>query len=280
MSIVVDNTSFSRWQRQVSHRFGRKFSKELRIPEQLWCETFPCHWAYLTDICSSTMDLAWSLTGMDRFPEGSWVLAMTQTCGRGQFGRRWDSGAGNLFATLRLPDTAADAEGLLPLAAGLVIAEELIAQGISPQIKWPNDILIRNRKAGGVLIEHRNGCIMAGIGINIQTAPGFVANTQGSCLPPCCLTQFKSEMEVHDFWYSLVQRFEQSFAGMLAAPADLKVRLEKILAFNDEWVEICQGSRKRLACIKGIDRSGGLILMDGNGIETLYSGQIVPRMIY
>lgn len=109
-------------------------------------------------------------------PHGSVYFADEQTAGRGRGGHRWDSqpGAGlYVSALLRLP-LPAERLSLLPLAAGLAQAEAIQAvAGVSIDLRWPNDLLIGDRKAGGILVESKlDGGALAfavvGIGINVH----------------------------------------------------------------------------------------------------------------
>ncbi len=127
----------------------------------------------------STNDSAFE-TGRDRTdPEGIVVVAEMQTKGRGRLGRSWISPAGvNLYFTVLLnPPFTPEVALILTLAAPVAVASAIIKQtGLLAQIKWPNDIIINGKKAGGVLIEMKAGTNAArllaiGIGINVNMSP-------------------------------------------------------------------------------------------------------------
>jgi BirA family biotin operon repressor/biotin-[acetyl-CoA-carboxylase] ligase len=112
-------------------------------------------------------------------PEGALVVADHQTAGRGRLGRSWDAPAGTalLFSLLlkpppqrRLPE--------LSLVAGVAVADALERMlGLSVQIKWPNDVMLRRRKVAGCLAEVRDGAVVLGIGVNVdQTADELPPN--------------------------------------------------------------------------------------------------------
>ena len=97
--------------------------------------------------------LRWAASGV---PEGALVGADHQTAGRGRHGRRWtDTPGQNLLVSLVLrPTLAPDQLGLVPLAAGVAVAEALERTlSLAPQLKWPNDVLLGERKVGGLLLE-------------------------------------------------------------------------------------------------------------------------------
>ena len=123
----------------------------------------------------STMDLLHELAsgGAD---EGTVVVADEQTSGRGSRGRSWRSPPGGLWlSALYRPGMAAAVE-LLSLRVGLAVAEALEAMGSGLiAIKWPNDLMLDDRKLGGILCEARwqgeaLDWIVAGIGLNVTNA--------------------------------------------------------------------------------------------------------------
>ncbi len=115
--------------------------------------------------------------------EGIAVLAWEQTAGRGQYGRTWQTAAGDgvLLSVLLSPPPALRRPAVLTAwAAVAVCAVVREVTGLPPRIKWPNDVQVRGRKVCGILIEQ--GCArtglttVAGIGLNVrQTVQAFAA---------------------------------------------------------------------------------------------------------
>lgn len=112
-----------------------------------------------------------------------WVVAGTQTQGRGRHGRVWTSPPGNLYASLLLVDPCEPAIApQLGFVAGLALHDAVAAlTGLTaPQLglKWPNDLLLDGAKLAGILLEgHRVGggasfAVIIGIGLNVAAAPG------------------------------------------------------------------------------------------------------------
>ena len=109
-----------------------------------------------------------------------WIVAARQSAGRGRQGRQWESGAGNLYATLlvSLPvpaDVAAQTSFVAALAVFDLAAGVLTDAG-KLALKWPNDVLLDQRKLSGILIEtvaHDQGytTVAIGIGVNLAHAP-------------------------------------------------------------------------------------------------------------
>lgn len=110
----------------------------------------------------------------DGTPPGLVVVADRQSAGRGRAGRDWEDaraghGPGSLLCTAVVADPAAHGV-LVPLAAGVALADAIRRQGARPRLKWPNDVLLEGRKAAGILVErHPVGdghVLLVGTGVN------------------------------------------------------------------------------------------------------------------
>lgn len=116
------------------------------------------------DTLATTQEPARSL------PHGGVVACELQTAGRGRLGRAWECphGTGVMFSLALEPSTPVER---LP-ALSLVIADAVCdAVGLDSQVRWPNDIVIADRKLCGVLAEHRDGKLVAGVGLNANLGP-------------------------------------------------------------------------------------------------------------
>lgn len=129
----------------------------------------------LLDAVPSVLDVAHEL-GARGAGTGTLVLADEQTQGRGRAGRSWYSpkGAGIWLALLLRPGES-PAGGALAIRAGLAVVESLWARAgsLGAALKWPNDVIVSGRKAGGILCEARwsgprLGWVAVGIGLNVQ----------------------------------------------------------------------------------------------------------------
>ncbi len=146
---------------------------ELEIRKHLTTQLFGRK-IYTFDLIDSTNLKVRSLAA-DGESEGVLVIAEEQTSGKGRMGRRWHSDPGqNLtFSILLRPRISPERVGLLSLLAGVGVAEavEQITT-CSPDCKWPNDLLLSNRKFCGILSETAgNGtapAVVMGIGINVN----------------------------------------------------------------------------------------------------------------
>ncbi|WP_034791478.1 biotin--[acetyl-CoA-carboxylase] ligase [Hyphomonas beringensis] len=110
--------------------------------------------------------------------ENCWLVAESQTAGRGRLQRPWLSSSGNLFSSafFREPGGISIA-ARLPFATALAVSDmaAIIAPGAPVKLKWPNDARVNQAKLSGILIETggqgQDFWVVAGIGINIAECP-------------------------------------------------------------------------------------------------------------
>jgi len=117
-------------------------------------------------------------------PEGALVVADHQTAGRGRLGRTWEAPPGKalLFSILLRPPPERNVPEL-SLVAGIAVADALERMlGLSVQLKWPNDVMLRRRKVAGCLAEVRDGVVVLGIGLNVNQTREELPENAGSLL--------------------------------------------------------------------------------------------------
>jgi len=237
------------------------------------------------DSIGSTNDEAarWADTGA---PDLALVVADEQTRGRGRAGRQWFTPAGSALAfslVLRFI-TPVDPPNLLArltALASLAVSDALILNyHLHAEIKWPNDILIRRRKAAGILTEaHWLGselsAVILGVGVNVgaQSVP-FVSELL-----------FPATSVEEEAGYS-VERFEL-LAAILNHLLDRREGLEgeallqdweSRLAFLGEWVQILDQERILEGRLLGLNPDGSLKLASRAGqVVSILTGDIRLR---
>lgn len=116
------------------------------------------------------------------YPHGTVVVADTQTAGRGRFRRQWFSPPGrNIYMSILVRPEKTERRlsdfSVLPMLAGIACARAIQSvTGLPVCLKWPNDILLEEKKLGGILVESRieapgtelNAFFIIGIGINVN----------------------------------------------------------------------------------------------------------------
>lgn len=241
-------------------------------------------------ICDSTNIRAQLLAGeagQNAVRSSAWVQAVSQSAGRGRRGRPWVSRPGNLYAShLFYPTAPRDALRRLPFSVALAIVEALVAEGVNPEsvtCKWPNDILIHDRKVAGILIESAMQAgqdidhIVIGIGINLAHAPDdarfpatSVTDATGvSIAPEALLQDLARTLAVHlESWQSAP--FEPVRQAWLARAWGLG-RRQRITMGSGAGNNA--GSFE--ARLKDLAEDGALVVMLDDGREKrLYAGDV------
>ena len=151
-------------------------------------------------------------------PEGALALADFQTAGRGRLGRTWEAPAGAaLLSSILLKPPADRKLPQLALVAGVAVAEALEELlGLSVQIKWPNDVMLRRQKVSGILAEARDGAVVLGIGVNVNQARGQLPAGAGSLLTTTG-REWDRAAVLDEVLSALERRYDEWLAGGLDA---------------------------------------------------------------
>jgi BirA family biotin operon repressor/biotin-[acetyl-CoA-carboxylase] ligase len=192
-------------------------------------------------------------------PHGTLVSAGAQTAGRGRQGRTWSAPSGQaLLVSLVLRTWPR----LLPLAAAVAVAE---TAGPESRIKWPNDILLADRKVAGILVEARpqEGWAIVGIGLNVavelEALPAELRDTAGTLgLAPADL-----EPALARLLQSLEPQLGASEPELLAA-----YRERDVLAGREITWAAGQGRAV------GVDEEGRLVVETAGGRVALDAGEV------
>lgn len=228
--------------------------------------------------------MSWAL---EDAPEGALVGTDHQTAGRGRHGRAWSDSPGHnlLFSVVLRPTLAPNLWGLIPLAAGIAVAEAIEQQtGLASVLKWPNDVLLTNRKVCGVLMEGhlqtnsgRENRMVLGIGLNVNQIefPDEVANSATSLALE--LGQIVPRLPLlADLLLRLEERYESlSTDDGLSVRAGFESRMAGIGKPATVTVPVSGESSEGI--ILGIAVSGALRLDTAQGIEQLHAGEVSFR---
>ena len=172
-----------------------------------------------------------------------------------------------------------DWKNLMSLVAGFIFAQALRKFNVPVQIKWPNDLLIRDRKFGGILIEIRGGHILVGCGINLAHAPEDRLLRDQFAVPATHLIREGSHFTPLVLWMTLVTEGKTLFETLVhaATPAEFIKMIDSRMAWVGKKVAI-RGMTDDVfeAVILGLSKDGGLRIKKGNSNQVIYSGSIIP----
>lgn len=158
---------------------------------------------YVFDSITSTLDKAHELSGQRQMHVLTTLICQNQLSGRGQLRRKWESLQNNLYTAIFLPNAYPfNTEAAAP-AFGAVVAQALEKLGFCVELKWPNDLVQKSghgyEKVGGILLEERNGFLVAGMGINVFSAPNKDLLRENFYIPAGVLKNFSAAVMQKEF---------------------------------------------------------------------------------
>lgn len=229
--------------------------------------------------CPSCLDLAWMLAETPVLPPWASVLALHQWAGRGRQQRAWDSPRGNLYAAWRLPRPDESWQGLLPLLVAFILADCLAEFGPHLTLKWPNDLLLKGKKVGGILIEEKEGVVMAGVGLNLISAPPLDRLRHEQAVPAGCVAEAGYTFTPLVLWRQLAVDARERHLEIIStqSPGQFARRLERYLAFLNQDVIVSPTDEPEFrATVTGVEPEGGLRVRIKDRERVVRSGSIHP----
>jgi BirA family biotin operon repressor/biotin-[acetyl-CoA-carboxylase] ligase len=221
----------------------------------------------------STNDEAWAaLSG--GLPDGVAVVADAQRRGRGRAGRGWTHapGLGLALSVALVLGCDVRQAGVVPLAAGLAVAEALARRGLEPRLKWPNDVLAGGRKLAGVLCELRrlpagSDAVVIGIGVNVrQRDADFPPELRGRATS---LALAGADVAVEDVAADVLDALEPRWTQLQEGDrAALLDAWGARAAFWGEPVSVRTPAGPVRGVAQRLDPDGGLVLRLESGVET------------
>ncbi|MEO7300681.1 MAG: biotin--[acetyl-CoA-carboxylase] ligase [Verrucomicrobiota bacterium] len=231
---------------------------------------------------TSTNDVVEKLA-RDGVKEGVVVFAESQTKGRGRLGRKWvsPSGKGLWFSILLRPDLRPQAATQLTVAAAIALARAIRSQtNLVPEIKWPNDILIRGKKVAGILTElsaeldHVKYLIL-GIGVDVNLKAGEF---------PLDVRKLATSLKIETA--RMINRAELAAAILTELDSDYaRIGEGQFESVGNEWEENCTtignnvtiriGDRSVQGRAESLDSDGALLVRTQHGrLERIIGGDV------
>jgi BirA family transcriptional regulator, biotin operon repressor / biotin---[acetyl-CoA-carboxylase] ligase len=211
------------------------------------------------------------------------VVADAQTAGRGRAGRGWvdavqgPEGPGNLAVTASVPVRSA-AVGAVPLAAGLAVADAFRDAGAAPTLKWPNDVLLDDRKACGILVERHDlpsgSVLLVGCGLDLDwrgvardgEAAGWTSLAESLCAPVDRGAVLGGLLVHLDRWLSVLERDP---AALLTAYREACTTVGRPVRV------VLPGGTERSGVARDLDADGHLVVATDEGPLVVRAGDVV-----
>lgn len=204
--------------------------------------------------------------------EGFCVSTNNQTNGYGRHGRDWKSSNGNLFFSFLIkPNASTQNIAQLSLIAGLALQKTIKPFTKNVIIKWPNDILIEDKKCAGILIEMQDNKALIGIGVNLKSTPEETFT----------FLEKNSKEEINSD--SFLRNFQHHFSSIYQTWEE-----QGFETIREEWlkttydvgqpISVRIGENKITGTFETIDTQGNLVLIcdKTNQRKTITSGDVFP----
>ncbi|WIM95910.1 biotin--[acetyl-CoA-carboxylase] ligase [Actinoplanes oblitus] len=245
----------------------RALSRALIQPGALWTrlEVRPETGSTNADVADAARDGA---------PEGLVIVAERQVTGRGRRDRQWVSPArAGLYQSVLLRPGVADPErgwpaaeprtlSWLPLLAGVALADAVSrVAGVEAALKWPNDLLVGDRKCAGILAEMAGDAVVVGIGLNVSTRADELPATTG--VPATSLgLSGAGTLDRDPLLRALLRGLERWYAGWREAGGDAEM-----CGLLGEYQRRCAtiGRRVRVLLPGGGELTGEAVAVDRDG---------------
>ncbi len=220
--------------------------------------------------------------------EGSIFLAEEQTAGRGRGGHSWTSPPSTgIYCSVLLRPTLSPGDALLlSLIAGLAVAEAVEqVTGLKPDLRWPNDLMIGDKKFCGILTEMnaevtrvRYAVIGIGINVNQWEFPPELAEIATSLRMAAGREWSRVELTA-----SLLQSLDREYRALnsgdiAAARQDIFRRFELASSYARGKSVTVDEDGGYEGVTAGLDERGFLLVKTASGIRTVLSGRVRPRL--
>lgn len=217
-------------------------------------------------------------------PEGTCVIAESQTAGRGRLGRTWHSPPGvNVYASIVLrPAMAPSAVPQIALVAGLAVAAAIRDVPLPAALKWPNDVLVGGRKVAGILTEleaeiERVHFVIVGIGVNVNAPPAAFPVELAERATSLAIAAGR-HVDRGAFMGRLLAAFEERHRRFLAEGfGALRSEWESYAALTGCAVRVSGGPQLVEGTVLGIDDAGALRLATPAGETLVVAGEVTLR---
>lgn len=230
-------------------------------------------------VVDSTNIYTTRLLSQSGIQEWTTVVAESQSAGKGQRGRSWDSEYGKnlLCSTVIQPNfLKVHEQFMVSAAASYAVINTLLDYGIEAKVKWPNDIIVDGRKIAGLLIENqleRNHIewSVVGLGLNV--------NQRGFSFYPWPATSIALEREKGDVDLDEVLRaFRSHFNAALKLAQMARMSLlntyNHLLLYRGSMVNFMYAKRMTTGLLKGVTLFGEIVIQTNEGEQKFVNGEI------
>jgi BirA family biotin operon repressor/biotin-[acetyl-CoA-carboxylase] ligase len=231
------------------------------------------------DVVTSTASTNADVAAAARAGEaaGCVLVAEEQTAGRGRLDRRWNapSRSGLLLSVLLRPQPSASTWPMLPFVAGVAVVEAVRAvAGLAAELKWPNDVLVAERKLGGILTERVDDAVVLGIGVNVSLRVDELPTPEATSIGIAGGTTDREAL-LKEVLRALARRYDSWEAAGGAPEAILPAYRQICATIGRTVVAHLPGGQQVSGRVSGIDDDGRLLVETEDGTHGVSAGDVV-----
>lgn len=205
-------------------------------------------------------------------PEGTAIVATTQTSGTGRMGRPWVSPVGGLYMSFILrPRNLAKPELITLIAAAAVVDGIKGATGLASKIRWPNDVTVRARKLGGIIAEAAShgadvDWVVVGVGVNCNAPPAKMGKLQAESTS--IAQELGKEVEVPTVMKSILDSFSTAYERWRKGEEVREEWSSRVGTIGKEVLIKLKTGENPFSCVaEDLDAEGNLIvLLEGESV--------------
>lgn len=228
---------------------------------------------------TSTNEVARKFASNSKY-NGTVIVAETQTKGKGRQERKWLSPAykGLWFSVVLQPDCPAENLGLLSLLASNALRKAIITiLNVYPQLKWPNDIFLNDKKISGILLESvfqgpKLNHVIIGIGINVtQTSDDFPKEINS--IASSLYSETGQRIKREALLLEVLHQLEHDYLIFLSGDLNLILtEWDENCLHKDQQVELSTPGGKLVSGkYQGVDTFGNLCLLTPDNNSSIFS---------
>lgn len=264
-----------------------------RLTRELTAPVGPLSRVFVVSTSASTnTDVVDALRGGADWPHMSALVADWQTAGRGRAGRAWVTTPGTALTVsfvARPGEVAKERIGWVPLVAGLAVVRALTDFGMTPRLKWPNDVIVEDpnhhplpgwgtsRKIAGVLCEAVGEAVVIGVGVNVSQGVEELPVVHGASLAMMGASRLDREELLGAIATELASICREW--GTDGGQAKLTNDITRVCDTIGKEIAVDRpGAPSLMGRAVGLSIEGGLLVESASGrVETVLAGDVSLR---
>ncbi len=219
----------------------------------------------------------WIRNRIESISDRSVVITGSQTSGRGRSGREWVSPTGGFYSSFLLkPSPASNYAPCLSLLVAVILTRIMRQQGIMAFVKWPNDVIVNEKKVAGIIAEAGSfpeSWFVLGVGVNLKGSP-FISERK--FLPAGAWSEFGKAPTPEDLLQNLLNELDSCWKNREDNPLEgITSELDSILWRKGQTVTLAGVNDSFQGVVSRIEADGSLVLLTDSGESQYVSGELV-----